>query len=560
MDNNNDEVCMNSAPKPKKNKKDKPRQERVTNQNGSQIDAATSGAEVETDTFNPRCVLVTGIGLCSLGHGLKRLLASIVDKSRAIQKDTADPEIKPATEPHAGGEDALPSGKKTQSKAQFIVRFNIHNYVRDGRCHITFPHSSQAAAFLQFYAIDDSPVVVYEGRRLFFSYGASNLRDHFFPSLPFAVRRQMSLDPVATFSVTGEVASLRMATALVEGILPAVVRGFNCGQNRATFVDGTAGVGGNVIGLARAIVNSSQISNAELVSVELDAHRYALLRSNVSAALPMYFGEDARVGAFDSDAHSASQIVSGSITREVGGAALSIEMSLINGCGIANATKRMTNSLFAEGVRILFFDPPWGGPDYAEKGEICLCVDEGGVSANLGFDEIVLRMIGLSKRSHKRAHIVASKLPATYDLTRLAKLVTDASKYESASDRHFPLRFHFDATMVMFVVVSNPYCSSDAGDGKEPLAADPLAGNKFLDSLVDSIMQWHGKGVPADAPLTSASIESDSTCSSRLPWGSQSFEGTGACRPEFYDFEKGRWIQLKKWISTKKRGAAAADL
>lgn len=449
--------------------------------------SCSNDAEVD-DTFNPRCILVTGIPLKSRGFGLKRLLRSIIQKTFSdfvadLQNDEKPPPI--------------------SQKQHFIIRTNIHGHVRDGCCHVVFATASEANDFLK----NCCGPVQFEGSTLTFSYGASSLRDHFFPSLPYEVRRKIMLDSVSTYSVTGEVASMRMGTCLTLGILPYVKKNNN---EKIHVIDATAGAGGNTIGLVRAAIKAGY-KTVQATVAEIDQQRFENLVTNLKLALP-YFVENTTALT---TTNQPTSVFMNQHSSEV-----SVDINCVQKCGFETMCA-------SQNADVIFFDPPWGGPNYAELDEIQMIVNEkGNASVTLTLIEIILRLIKKSV-----APIIAVKLPSTYNVTHLADAITQNTySIERPNERHFPFKFHFDATMLMVVIVRNPMIDMKAHEN-----LTSLSGNEVLDTIVLGINTWHGKGDEKTGQYDEV------------------YTGNGVCRPEFFDFEKRRWIQLKKWIPTSNR-------
>jgi hypothetical protein len=111
-------------------------------------------------------------------------------------------------------------------------------------------------------------------------------------------------------------------------------------------------------------------------------------------------------------------------------------------------------------VHAVFFDPPWGGPNYEQivadhMGDIPLSPAPRGV-AYTGVRDWILSACGL-RHSLPLAPVVAFKLPACFDVTSLARELTlrppsRAVSVEADRERCFPFRFHFGRSTILFVV------------------------------------------------------------------------------------------------------------
>lgn len=167
------------------------------------------------------------------------------------------------------------------------------------------------------------------------------------------------------------------------------------------------------------------------------------------------------------------------------------------------------------GADVFFLDPPWGGSNYSTRiaewqGDIQL-------DGHGSLIEWLTAACGCSA-AQPCARVVALKIPDCFDSTLASKRLTSHSpqRYGDGSDRErcFPFRFHFGSTIMMVVAVAS---NSDA--------TSPLwFANSTLDHLVSIINDWHENSI-----------------------------GLREHRPEFYDYDKQRWIQLKKWIPSASR-------
>lgn len=160
---------------------------------------------------------------------------------------------------------------------------------------------------------------------------------------------------------------------------------------------------------------------------------------------------------------------------------------------------------------VFFVDPPWGGSNYAAQ----IAEWQGDIKLD-GHGSLIEWFAAACGCSLARpsAKVVALKVPHCFDSTLAAKRITShpPKRYNCNSDRErcFPFRFHFGSTiMLVAAVASNSNAESSL-----------WFANSGLDELVAAINDWH-----ENSPI-----------------------GLREHRPEFFDYDKQRWIQLKKWI------------
>lgn len=169
-------------------------------------------------------------------------------------------------------------------------------------------------------------------------------RDFFFPSVPLERRRELRLDKVASYSVTDERSAAAM-TAVIARYVGAT----------AHVVDATACVGGNTISFAGAF--------ARVTAIEVDGVRLEHLRHNVG----------------------------------VMGVAANVE------CMLGSCVDRLP-AIDSDAV---FFDPPWGGPEYAAQERVSLSIGDVGLA-------------DLVNATAQRTRFVFLKLPTNFDVDAFA--------------------------------------------------------------------------------------------------------------------------------------------
>eukprot|EP00760_Papus_ankaliazontas_P016933 PhM_4_TR1694/c0_g1_i1/m.19038 len=405
----------------------------------------TTGTSPPSITTNPRALLVRNIPLTSTGHGLCALLRSAFEKVK--------------------------TGKAT-TVSKIILNKTVHRRVRNGTCVVIFKSSEDAAAALS--AVEQT---IYEGNVLDFTFAAGQLRDHFFPSLPYERRREVHLDPTATFSVTDEITARRMSS-----VLRVFSTSLNGGGGNGIIVDCMSCVGGN----AFAFVHDFH----SVTAIEMDPVRHALLQKNAEI---VFRGEkeehSRRLHIVDNPMDCWSWLRGQSIG---------------DSCG-----------------DVWFFDPPWGGTDY--KTIITEKTEE-----EFSLEAFSRRIVQLARSgvidgdvtAPPPPPVIAMKLPTSgFDFTAFARLITSRTTSSDDLERPFPFTLQFGASTTLLVIMPNAAELMVASQSSAPLRRYMRTCD--LDSVVHSVHDWHVA------------------------------DGIHEHRPKFFDFEKDRWIELKKWKGTK---------
>lgn len=338
-----------------------------------------------------------------------------------------------------------------------------------------------------------------------FSLGAGAVRDHGFPSMPWHLRRQIRCDGVGIQSLTPERAANRMAKLLrcfFEAVDPCKQSETKTEENDELVVDGMAGIGGNTMGFLKYWKN--------VLALELDPVRANMLRFNTE------LWETWQNYRENSESQKPT-------IRMMNTCFIDFLSSFLISTGDPN---NLTKS------SVLFLDPPWVGghqPQYKEKiaeqdGDIIIqkVADESNnehhkhlashlvdCRTNWSFSKALCQIVQLGV-----FQVVAVKVPTVYDEDAL--LVTPLVHDETLSgtmERTHPFRFSFGSSTKLIVLVRNQH-------GHDPLFAN---GPNGLDRMIHNIMNWHN----------ATDLQSDDGCREH--------------RPEFYDWEKRRWIMLKKW-------------
>lgn len=548
---------------------------------------AISSHTSSSSAHNSSALLITGVPLLSKGRGLAQTVHSFLAKAVRVSR---------------------PDSTSTWKPPKIKFSFNIHGHVRGGTCTAIFDSAADAehcAAVVVDRRVDsacsdtavssdvreDSQECVYEGRVLSFDRCAGRIRDHLFPSLAFDVRRAMRLDAESTYSVTCELDAVRMGSLLSifaescsrsnrDHVPDVPTEGMpKCGT---TIVDGMACAGGNTCAFMYFF--------DRVIAVEVDKHRHANLQFNTAAYALEATQTSVDAACVNGCSSTATDEAPSSIPRNRKSTQRreGLYPDIFRGAGVRcgcvqtrcmdilsalrGGSPHFTPSVGEElrwgeedGLMdVLFMDPPWGGTDYQRVlrehgGDIPLLC---GLSESDGDDNLlklprtvsdwILELCGCTQPSRLPvAPVVAWKLPAAMDLTDVARRLTngppsrrlhDAGSADSNAvllnrERNFPFRFHFGAhTQLLVVAVAGNAAARLSGNSQCTVAPDrpgtgPRGGeldglwfaNSNLDALVARLHRWN---------LTAGGHE---------------------CRPEMFDYDKQRWILLKKWIPSHAR-------
>ncbi|CUG89852.1 methyltransferase, putative [Bodo saltans] len=268
------------------------------------------------------------------------------------------------------------------------------------------------------------------------------------------------------------------------------------------------------------------------------------------------------------------------------------------GNSVTSSASRRSNKILecatdTEDNAVMFFDPPWGGTNYVEvlkehHGDLPLSLLPRLLAANTDFSSSFLltcdaprtvkdwicqlcgcEPLQTSTSSEAAASllllpvapVIVWKLPAAMDLTDIAQRLTahpphrrqqssnsGATLERQRRERNFPFRFHFGAHTQLLVVAV-------AGNVTRGTATTTIqAGGGFSDAPSRKDDDGHGQ---EDVLLWFHNSRLDLLVSQIQAWH-QSI-GRHECRPEMYDYDKKRWIVLKKWIPTKGTVAAVVQ-
>jgi predicted RNA methylase len=335
---------------------------------------------------------------------------------------------------------------------------------------------------------------------LHISRSAGKVRDHFFPWLEYPVRTKIRLDPTATYSMTDLSSSLRIAQ-----IARILARKTDDNDSPFRVGDVFACCGGNTLGFLLSAKSNDRVS-----AIELDPVRAGMLQHNID-----FFPREKNA-------------------------------SVLSSCAIYHLAWNCRFPLTTKSYDVVFLDPPWGGPQYNQEtdptapifplinaaadtaevlgiaGRSASSKDEDDAKTiQLDFTDLIRSLVFGTARHV--SSVVMFRVPANEWCLRwmnelvLESVADDDSRWGShPRERIFPLLFNFGAKTRLLCFVQNQHFCPASG----------LVTNATLDDLVADIVQFH--------------------------------VGTGyrEHKPQYYDFEKKRWIQLKKWKGSKEPKSA----
>jgi RNA cap guanine-N2 methyltransferase len=249
-------------------------------------------------------------------------------------------------------------------------------------------------------AMDDLETTVYRGEDGAVPSRVASKRRFLFSGLPAATRERLALDEVALYSVT-EWGLAERTTEVVADALAALgsERGADGVLRPSVVCDATACVGGNTISFARRL--------ERVVAIEVSPTRAQLLRENVRAA----------------DVAHRVDVLTGD-------------------CAALLPTLRFT---------ALFFDPPWGGPDYKKKEKLDLWLGDRALA------DVVRDAVRDAPRSGLRLLVLKLPFNFHYDAfeTHLAGLLARSARIELQ-----PGAMH----LALYRVLARPPPTTDAED------------------------------------------------------------------------------------------------
>ena len=268
-----------------------------------------------------------------------------------------------------------------------------------------------------------------------------------FPQLLFEQRMQLKIDQESYYSLTPGYVAQDMIQASLAVFTEDV-------ESPKVCVDCTAGSGGNTL----AIIQSKVFD--QVVAIEIDTLRANDLAHNLKVAHPN--NQNWSVECADS-----------------------IEWIL-----------KDENSIFD----LVFFDPPWGGPNYSSNKDT---PSDYSLGPNCPSLVSLLSETFTFGKAKGRVKVAAIKLPSNFDCTSLVDLVTAPGPWSSLNgldERPHP--FHLSmGTRISFLVIAYP----------------PFARNSDLNGMV--------------ANLKALDLE----CGNAL-------------KPRYWDWEKKTWISVKRFM------------
>jgi 16S rRNA G966 N2-methylase RsmD len=287
-------------------------------------------------------------------------------------------------------DDALPAGWAWGKESESSPKFYVH--LETGR-RSDVPPTVVAAPQLSFTASQTAgddlasppyiPDPAVRGENV--PWKVRQKRDRLFSSVPEHLRWNLHVDDVSLYSIT-EASIAEEMTQMLRTV----------GGSGSSIVDANACVGGNTLSFARAF--------AHVCGVELSVQRARMLRHNVGLC-----GLSAQVSVFQGDFVSllATALQAASCSASV-----------------ASDAPPLTQLLRDSDV--VFFDPPWGGPDYWKEPRLDMflgTVDVADVVTALTFAPPRGAVAAPSGTTKPMARAVAIKAPLNYNVAGLrAKL------------------------------------------------------------------------------------------------------------------------------------------
>ena len=268
-------------------------------------------------------------------------------------------------------------------------------------------------------------------------------------------------------------------------------------------IDGMAGIGGNTLGFLK-YWNT-------VTAVEIDPDRASMLQANVELWKTWQHERPSSV-------QKTVRVKTGCLIDFIAG-------------NLGDSAPKSNKDI------LLFLDPPWGGPQYQQQildqdSDIIIppslsaqslsyqpsspCIVDCRVPWR--FSSAVIKLV-----ESNMFQVIALKLPNGYDETLFLNPLVHGN--DMGMERTHPFRFHFGSSVKLLVLVRNM--------GDDPMFANGPVG---LDRMIRNIMEWHN----------SLDLQEDHGCREH--------------RPEFYDWEKCRWIMLKKWKGSKESPSSSSVL
>jgi hypothetical protein len=194
--------------------------------------------------------------------------------------------------------------------------------------------------------------------------GSAPRLDHLFAKTPVAVRSQLLLDATASYSVTDQATADDITAKCLR--LPGVWSA-GAAAPAAACVDLTACVGGNLLSFALG-------GFAKVVGVESDPARFAMLRHNVSVALPRHLAQRVELVCGDSTA-----LLRTSSTSSCGSDRQASSFS--SPSSSSSSSSSPSSSVAWPNPALYFLDPPWGGLEYKDQALVALRLGDDPIAA-----------------------------------------------------------------------------------------------------------------------------------------------------------------------------------
>jgi 16S rRNA G966 N2-methylase RsmD len=459
--------------------------------------------------------------------------------------------------------------KRRQNSFQIYFDRNIHRRIKHGAFTLVFP-SHRVSSLFWMRVISSFPVVNrlendcaeaqsyripsltlnYRGQitvldQLQISYSAGKVRDHFHPALDWRQRSALEFDGTAVYSSTNVPTALRQAyliNLLIRNLCPQEPRSISV-------LDAFACCGGATLGFLALAPSLCQV---DITAVELDKGRAEMLRHNIE----LIHGQTNNVRV----------VVEGRSTNGFADPQHRVRIHL--SCTFEYLAQRYAALVEAATVQsaesnhfdVILLDPPWGGPQYnAEQraphqqsidangqdsenmdpfpsfevsGATAMSLRNGEIQSEsstvetISFSELVRSLVVGSWS--RLGSIIVMKVPAcseTWYSALAQECVGDqyCSSHQSR-ERVFPLAFYFGAHTRLVCFIQNRHFCRGTG----------IMSNSDLDSLIHDIMtKLHHGSDPSYMGHCSMTISPREH------------------RSRFYDYEKNRWIDLKKWKGSK---------
>ena len=546
-------------------------------------------------TTTPRALLLTNIPETSHGFGLRRTIQQAVDAVLALDKQASSTTTTKATTPANATATVEPNNDSNDRSTKVQIHYDrtIHRTIRNGAVVVIFPNATLATRAWETWQLQSATAIVYENATLHVSYAAGRLRDHFFATLP--QRHALQLDHVAAYSCRDLQTGSRMAGALTSVFLcgedttdcSASTSSSSSSKSNIHIVDAMACIGGTTIAFGRHKAITS------VISLEMDPKRCQMLQHNVSTA---NLNHKVKVILPAQSCFDYLASLSGSANT-------SDSAHCIVGQGVSSSSHTSTT--------ILFFDPPWGGKDYRQPerkqtknkgmenqddvstndphydddddddddndnntpfpsdcplasskddnndddGNENFCFDlscdtaralgfgnnhgkkndpvlTGGGVISVPLYKILGNLLAQGKADAVAVNVPTNNAGNIFVQDMVQQAIAPHDQHNTTKECDFPFLFAYGASTQMIVIIRNTatatgeqntsssFNSQGQSHGNDHTAPIMSMCNATLDDMVARINHWH------------------------------TTDGFREHKPRFYDYDKKRWIVLKKWKPT----------